>query len=88
MPRQEPAVRTCVGCGRKAPKDELCRFVAPDGELALGPDDEGRGAYTCRRLSCFERALSRNAFNRTLRRRVVVPPNLSRAFEGLYTGGR
>jgi uncharacterized protein len=77
-----------VGCGRKAPKDELFRFVARNGELALGPADEGRGAYTCRRLSCFERAVSKNAFNRTLRRKVVVSPDLSRSFEALYTEGR
>jgi uncharacterized protein len=77
-----------VGCGRKAPKDELLRFVASDGELALEPEGEGRGAYTCRRRSCFERAASRNAFNRTLRRKVVVSPDLSRALERLYTEGR
>jgi predicted RNA-binding protein YlxR (DUF448 family) len=76
-----------VGCGRKAPKDELVRFVARDGALAVG-DADGRGAYTCHRLSCFERAVSRNAFNRTLRRRVEVPPDLSQDFEGLYTEGR
>ena len=76
-----------MGCGRKATKDELVRFVARDGELAVG-DDEGRGAYTCRRLSCFERAVSRNAFSRTLRRRVAVPSDLSQDFEGLYTDGR
>jgi predicted RNA-binding protein YlxR (DUF448 family) len=70
-----------VGCGRRAPKDELLRFVARDGELAVG-SDEGRGAYTCRRLSCFERAVSKNAFNRTLRRKVVVSPDLSQVFNG------
>jgi predicted RNA-binding protein YlxR (DUF448 family) len=71
-----------VGCGRKAPKDELLRFVARDSELAIGPD-EGRGAYTCRRLSCFERAVSKNAFNRTLRRKIAVSPDLSQVFERL-----
>lgn len=70
-----------MGCGRRAPKDELLRFVARDGELAVG-SDEGRGAYTCRRLSCFERAVSKNAFNRTLRRKVVVSPDLSQVFNG------
>jgi predicted RNA-binding protein YlxR (DUF448 family) len=42
----------------------------------------GRGVYTCRRLQCFERAASRRAFNRTLRKTVRVDPALSR----LYTG--
>jgi len=42
----------------------------------------GRGAYTCRRLRCFERAVARRAFNRTLRTNLRVDPTLSR----LYTG--
>jgi len=42
----------------------------------------GRGVYTCTRLQCFERAASRRAFGRILRRTVRVDPTLSR----LYTG--
>jgi predicted RNA-binding protein YlxR (DUF448 family) len=71
-----------VGCGRKAPQAELLRFVARDGVLAYGSREQGRGAYTCRRLACFERALSRRAFNRTLRQTVRVNPALAT----LYTG--
>ncbi len=73
-----------MGCGRKAPRPELIRFAAPGGVLAAGSTLPGRGAYTCRRLACFERALDRRAFNRTLRRTVRVDPELAR----LYTGGR
>ena len=36
----------------------------------------GRGAYTCRRPSCFEKAESRRAFARTLRRTVTIPSSL------------
>ena len=74
-------VRTCVGCGRKAPQSELLRFVAPDGTLTPGRHRPGRGAYTCRRLACFERAASRRAFARVLRRSVSVDPALA----ALYT---
>ena len=73
--------RSCVGCGRKAPQSELLRFVAKDGLLVPGRSEPGRGAYTCRRLSCFERALARRAFNRTLRRNVRVEQKLT----SLYT---
>jgi predicted RNA-binding protein YlxR (DUF448 family) len=69
-------IRTCIGCGRKSPKNELLRFVASDGTVVFDPKAPGRAAYTCRRLSCFERAASRNAFSRTLRRRVRIEPNL------------
>jgi len=77
---REP-IRSCVGCGRKAGQSELIRFVAANGRLVEGSRRAGRGAYTCRRLSCFERAAARRAFNRTLRRSVEVDEALS----GLYT---
>jgi uncharacterized protein len=74
------AERTCTGCGRKAPQGELVRFAARDGRLVAGRTEPGRGAYTCRRLSCFERAVHRRAFNRTLRQNLVVDPALTRIF--------
>jgi predicted RNA-binding protein YlxR (DUF448 family) len=76
--------RTCVGCGRRAPKHELRRFVAHAGSLTPAADGSGRGVYTCKRLACFERALHRRAFNRTLRTTVRVDPELAR----LYTEAR
>ena len=72
-------IRTCAGCGRKAPKGELIRFTAAGGVLAAGVGP-GRGAYTCRRLACFERAVSRRAFNRILRSTVQIDPDLSRLY--------
>jgi predicted RNA-binding protein YlxR (DUF448 family) len=74
-------VRSCVGCGRKAPQTELRRFVARDGRLVAGEGQPGRGAYTCRRLACFERAVARRAFNRALRQSVRVEPDVA----SLYT---
>jgi predicted RNA-binding protein YlxR (DUF448 family) len=74
-------IRTCVGCGRKAPQRELLRFAAPDRELTPGANAPGRGAYTCRRLACFERALASRGFNRTLKTTVRVDPGLA----SLYT---
>ena len=73
-------IRTCAGCGRKAPQRELLRFVARDGTLAHAPQGAGRGVYTCRRLACFERALERRAFARTLRQTVRVDPELTRLY--------
>ena len=73
-------IRTCAGCGRKAPQAELLRFVAIGGTLRHAPKGPGRGVYTCRRRSCFERALDRRAFNRTLRQTVQVDPELTRLY--------
>jgi len=78
--------RTCVGCGRKAAQEELLRFGARGGRMVHDADRRvpGRGAYTCRRLSCFERAVSRRAFARTLRRRIEVPEALKALYEQRY----
>jgi predicted RNA-binding protein YlxR (DUF448 family) len=76
-----PPIRTCAGCGRKAPQQELLRFVAPEGTLTFGPHRPGRGVYTCRRLACFERAVAARAFARVLRRPVRVEPSMA----ALYT---
>ena len=74
-------IRSCIGCGRKAPQGQLLRFAAVDGRLVPGAGVPGRGAYTCRRLPCFERAVSRRAFNRTLRKTVRIDQELA----SLYT---
>jgi predicted RNA-binding protein YlxR (DUF448 family) len=73
-------IRTCAGCGRKAPQAELVRFGAVDGALTPGRTVPGRGVYTCRRLACFERAVARRAFNRVLRQTVSVDPALARLY--------
>jgi predicted RNA-binding protein YlxR (DUF448 family) len=76
-------IRTCTGCGRKAPQEELIRFVARDGVLTAGAGEPGRGVYTCLRLQCFERAVANRGFTRTLRSRVRIDQDLAR----LYTSG-
>lgn len=75
-----PVVRTCAGCGRKAPQAELIRFVAQNGVLTPGRDASGRGVYTCKRLGCFERAEVSRAFSRTLKTNVRVDPGLARLY--------
>ncbi len=75
-------MRRCTGCGRRAPQRELLRFAARDGALVAGRTEPGRGAYTCRDLACFERAMASGMFPRVLRQQVRVGPELRR----LYTG--
>ncbi|MHB8470232.1 MAG: YlxR family protein [Gaiellaceae bacterium] len=73
-------VRRCAGCGRRAPQRELLRFAARDGVLVAGREAEGRGAYTCRRLACFEQATSQRGFARVLRQPVRIDPELTRLY--------
>jgi predicted RNA-binding protein YlxR (DUF448 family) len=73
-------VRRCVGCGRRAAQGELLRFTAKDGRLVQGREAPGRGAYTCPRLVCFERAQAQRGFARALRQNVRVDPELTRLY--------
>ena len=66
-------VRTCVGCRRRAAKNELLRVVAADsddGPEAV-PDPSrsapGRGAHLHPEPGCLELALRRRALVRALR---------------------
>jgi predicted RNA-binding protein YlxR (DUF448 family) len=56
------------------------RFGARNGELVPGPEVPGRGAYTCNRLACFERAAAQRSFARVLRQTVRVDPSLARLY--------
>jgi predicted RNA-binding protein YlxR (DUF448 family) len=56
------------------------RFAAKDGNLVQAREAPGRGAYTCRRLVCFERAQAQRGFPRALRQAVRVDPALTRLY--------
>lgn len=49
-------VRTCVSCGRKAPKRELTRFTWQDAAPAVDSigNKAGRGAYCCKSEKCLK----------------------------------
>lgn len=60
-------IRRCVGCGEGRPKKELVRVVKnAEGEISLDLTGRkpGRGAYLCRKSSCFEKAQKRRALQR------------------------
>lgn len=68
-PDNMDAVRTCVGCGARAPRQELLRVVHQNGCVIW--DDRGalpgRGAWLHRDTACIERAIARGTFSRALR---------------------
>lgn len=74
--------RTCIGCRRVADPAELVRVARrPDGMLAVGRTEPGRGAWLCAgsgpgaspkvSAACFEAAVRRRAFGRALRCEVT-----------------
>jgi hypothetical protein len=64
--------RTCIGCRRKSGPAGLVRVARrPDGSLAVGRGEPGRGAWLCAGSeSCFDAAVRRRAFSRALRGEV------------------
>ncbi len=62
-------MRKCIGCGEQKPKKELIRVVKnKDDEVFVDFTGKanGRGAYICKDVKCFDLAAKRNAFNRAL----------------------
>lgn len=69
MRRKHVPQRTCVGCGETRSKRELTRIVRmPDGTVDIDPTGKkpGRGAYLCKRVRCWEQALTKGAISRAL----------------------
>jgi predicted RNA-binding protein YlxR (DUF448 family) len=66
-------LRTCTGCGQRAPQRDLVRFVsAAGGGLRLDPERRlpGRGAYLHPTPSCCAAFAQRKPPLRSLRRSV------------------
>lgn len=77
-------VRTCVGCRKAAPKEELLRLAqAESGGLVfdIAQDHPGRGAYLCMSASCLIQALKKGGVGRAFRRplRYVDPRDAARS---------
>lgn len=86
-------VRTCVGCRSTEAKHELLRVVrTPDGHVDVDPSGKanGRGAYVCARVECFDAAVSRRRFDHALRVRLLTDDvdRLRRDIETLLASGR
>ena len=68
-PRKTPT-RTCIGCATASDKREFVRSVrTPEGDVHVDPTGKanGRGAYTCARLECFETAVRKRKLASALR---------------------
>jgi len=70
--RRHTPLRSCTGCGTRAPQSELLRFVAAGPGLALdsGRREPGRGAYLHPNEACWAAFAARKPPLRSLRRSV------------------
>ncbi|MBA2515994.1 MAG: YlxR family protein [Solirubrobacterales bacterium] len=71
-------MRTCAGCGRRAPRADLHRFARVNGALVPDPAAvlPGRGAWLHESQQCFAAAVSRRGFQRAFRGPVHIPQNI------------
>lgn len=72
-PRPTPQ-RTCIACRQKRDKRRLTRIVrTPDGQVVVDPTGKqnGRGAYVCDQLACWDRILNQpGLLNQALKMQV------------------
>ena len=91
MGKKKIAERTCMGCGRKAHKLELLRFVVDEGgRILFDPAQQatGRGGYLCRREACFNEAVKRRRVSVRFRRDLKIDaPSLIRIVPEPYLCG-
>lgn len=72
--------RICVACRRTDAKRTLVRLVRDaDARVHIDPTGKrnGRGAYLCNDLACWDQALRRHTLERALRVSVLHPDDLA-----------
>ena len=62
--------RKCIGCNTSYSQNDLIRITLQNGKLQIDQEikAEGRGCYVCKNSSCIEKAIKKNAFQRTFKR--------------------
>ena len=71
-PKKVP-IRQCTACRTGKPKRELLRIVrSPEGEIAVDFTGKanGRGAYICPTIYCFELAFKQKGLERSFKQNV------------------
>lgn len=67
MAEKKIPMRKCLGCGEVKPKKELIRVVkSKENEISLDLTGKknGRGAYICHSIECFQKARKAKRFER------------------------
>ncbi|MDF2538883.1 MAG: hypothetical protein K0S76_1904 [Herbinix sp.] len=74
--------RMCAGCGEMKSKKEMIRVLkTPEGEIVIDTTGKknGRGAYICSNLACFQKAVKTKGLERSLK--VSIPRELVESLE-------
>ena len=77
MKTKKMPLRKCLGCEERFPKKELIRIVKnKEGKIFLDKTGKanGRGAYICDSLECFEKAYKNKSLEKTFK--AQIPENV------------
>lgn len=61
------SIRSCIACGKKLPKERLCRIAKFKGDMIEVSRTGGRGAYICDDKECLGKAFKGDKLARALR---------------------
>ncbi|HIV40622.1 MAG TPA: YlxR family protein [Candidatus Mediterraneibacter guildfordensis] len=81
-------MRKCVGCGEMKPKKDLMRILKTEtGEFLVDADGKknGRGAYICRSVECFRKAVKSKGLERSFKQQIPeeVYDRLEKEMDGI-----
>lgn len=74
--------RQCIGCGEMKSKREMIRVLrTPEGEFTLDATGRknGRGAYLCRSMECFQKAVRGKGLERSFK--MAIPKEVYETLE-------
>ena len=66
-------MRKCVGCGEMKPKKELMRILrTEDDDFCIDTTGKknGRGAYLCHSVECFQKAVRNKGLERSFKQSI------------------
>lgn len=82
MAEKKIPLRKCTGCGEMKPKKELMRVLkTAETEIILDKTGKknGRGAYLCNSLECFQKARKSRGLERSLQ--IKIPDEIYETLE-------
>lgn len=75
-------LRLCTGCGEMKTKKEMIRVLkTPEDDIVIDTTGKknGRGAYICCKLSCYQKAIKTKGLERSLK--TSIPKELIETME-------
>ena len=86
MAARKVPMRQCIGCREMKEKSNLIRVIrTPEGDVCVDVTGKknGRGAYICRSLGCFQKAVKTKGLSRAFQREIPgeVYERLKKEFE-------